>query len=196
MESPSLLCLFIMLATLLLSLSFHHSPWLPVAVSLFISLCVTNLHHLPVSNFQFFPSLSLFTRCRSLSLSFFIHSHCLPQTLPSLPLSLCLCYFDWLTSVITRLPLVFCFVHVVSLGLLCAPVREWIHIHVSVLWKTLSSIYSLRPSGGTANLHIHECTHPHRHAFTATLLVTGCTILPLTLFKVLLITCFFCLSCP
>ena len=38
-----------------LSLSSHHSPRLPVAVSLFISPSVTNLHHLPVSNFPFSP---------------------------------------------------------------------------------------------------------------------------------------------
>ena len=37
------------------TLSSHHSPRLPVAVSLFISPSVTNLHHLPVSNFPFSP---------------------------------------------------------------------------------------------------------------------------------------------
>lgn len=65
--------------------------------SLCLFLSVTNLHHLPVSNFQFFPSLSLFTRCRSLSLSFF---HTFPTVslersplFLSLPPLLCLAYF-------------------------------------------------------------------------------------------------------
>lgn len=45
--------------------------------------------------------------------------------LSSLPLvALCLRYFVWLTSVTARLCLVFCFVYVVSLGLLSFPVRE------------------------------------------------------------------------
>ncbi len=169
------------------TLSFHHSPWLPVAVSLFISSSVTNLHHLLVSNLPFFPSLSLFIRCRSLSLSFFIHPHRLPLTLPSLPLPLCLCYFVWLTSVIARLPLVFCFVYVVSLGLLsCSSKGMNPHICQPVVEDTLQLLFpqAIRP----ANLHIHECTHPHRHAFAGILHATGYTILNS---QMLLIFCFY-----
>lgn len=86
----------------------------------------------------------------------------LPSPPPSLSLVLCLAYFRH-----HRLLLVFCFVCVVSLDL-----RKWIYIHDSVMWKTHFSFYSLRPSGETAHLYIHECTHPHKHAFTCIVHVT------------------------
>lgn len=173
------------------TLSFHHSPQLPVAVSLFISSSVTKLHHLPVSNLPFFPSLSLFTRCRSLSLSFFIHPHRLPLTLPSLPLPLCRCYFVWLTSVITRLPLVFCFVYVVSLDLLscsskgmnpftCQPVVE----------DTLQLLFPLAIWGNS------KYTHTRVHTPTQGWLHWDITRDWLHNFKLFNVVDFLFLSCP
>lgn len=101
------------------TLSFHHSPRLPVAVSLFISPSVTNLHHLPVSNFPLSPPF-LYSLAVVLCLSLFsyIPTASLWRSPLFISLSLHLCYFVWLTSVITRLPLVFCMLCVVSLGLL------------------------------------------------------------------------------
>lgn len=137
--------------------SCFHSPQLPDVLSLYFSLwqtCITWL-----SLIFFFSSPSLFTRCHCCLFFFKIHPYCLLPMLSSLPLvALCLRYFVWLTSVTARLCLVFCFVYVVSLGLLSFPVREWIHIHVSVLWKTLFIFYSLRPPRETNNLRI-KCTH-------------------------------------
>lgn len=87
------------------TLCSHHSPRLPVAVSLFISPSVTNLHHLPVSNFQFFPSLFPFTRCRSLSLSLF---HTSPQSPSDAPItsfpSLSLCVSVTLSGLLPSSP--------------------------------------------------------------------------------------------
>lgn len=155
-----LLCIFI-LATLshhlCFLLSFSSTSW----CSLFIFLSVANLHHLTVSNFLFFPPLlySLAVTVVFFFFFFLIHPYCLLPMLSSLPLvALCLRYFVWLTSVTARLCLVFCFVYVVSLGLLSFPLREWIHIHVRVLWKTLFIFYSLRPPRETNNLRI-KCTH-------------------------------------
>lgn len=137
--------------------SCFHSPHLPDFLSLYFSLwqtCITWL-----SLIFFFSSPSLFTRCHCCLFFFLkIHPYCLLPMLSSLPLALCLRYFVWLTSVTARLCLVFCFVYVVSLGLLSFPVREWIHIHVRVLWKTLFIFYSLRPPRETNNLRI-KCTH-------------------------------------
>lgn len=140
--------------------SCFHSPQLPDVLSLYFSLWQTCITWLSLIFFFFLPfsihSLSL------LSFFFFfflIHPYCLLPMLSSLPLvALCLRYFVWLTSVTARLCLVFCFVYIVSLGLLSFPVREWIHIHVRVLWKTLFIFYSLRPPRETNNLRI-KCTH-------------------------------------
>lgn len=150
------------------TLSSHHAPQLPVSVSLFISPSVTNLHHLPVSNCQFFPSLSPFTCCRSLSPCFFYFFDTSPLSLSDTPLSVSVT----LSGLLPSSPPPSCFVCVVS-----SDFRKWSYIHDSVMWKTHFSLYSLRPSGETARLYIHKCKHPHRHAFSRIVHVTSCSIL-------------------
>lgn len=144
------------------SVYVSHSPFpsLLLTVSLFISPSVTNLHHLPVSYFPFFPSLSLFTCCRSLSPSVFMHPHCLPLKLPSLPLP-SVFYFVWLTSVVTLLPLVFCFVYVVSLDLLsCSSKDIKPYTHQHVVEDTLAASV---PSGHLGEQRIYTYTSAHTH---------------------------------
>lgn len=129
--------------------------------SLFPSLCPTSclslfvyfslfdkkMHHLPVSNFPFSPPFLY-----SLAATLFRISPLPPPCL----------YFVWLTSVIICLPLVFCFVYVVSFGLLfCASQgKKNPYTCQRVVEATLRRLSG--PSGATAILHTHFVYTPTR----------------------------------
>lgn len=115
--------------SLLLSVSHSLFPSLTLLDFLSQSLCLfLRLWQTCITCLSLIFHFPLPFAIRLLSLFVFFSFSYVPTLLPSdaplsssPPLSL---YFVWLTSVITRLPLVFCFVYVVSLGLLSCTVRE------------------------------------------------------------------------
>lgn len=172
-----------------LSPSITHSARHPVAVSLFISPTVTNLHHLPVSNFPFSPPFRyLLAVALCLLLFFILHPHSPSLWRSPLFLSpsvsvLCLAYFR-------HHPPPSCFLLCVCCLFRLALLRSQ-RINPYTCQRVVEATLQLlfRPSGGTANLHIHECTHPHKHAFPRIWHVTGSAIL--NYFIVCSIRCFY-----
>lgn len=185
MESPWLLSIFIIPATC--SLCF--SP------TLFPSLCFTSCRSLfvyfslcdklaspDVSNFPFSPPF-----CFSLAVvsSFLLYSYIpvlFPLTLPSLPPPLCLCTLSGLLPSSPATPPCFllCVCCLFRLTLLHS---EGINPYTCQCVVEAARQSLFRPSGGTANLHIHKCAQPHISH------VTGST--SLKYFIVCLILCFY-----
>lgn len=179
MESPSLMCMFIILSTpssclrlpLCLSITLLH--FLSQSLCLFLppwQTCITCL-----SLIFHFP-LPLSIHLLSLFVSFFFHASPLSpsdtplsSSLPPSPL-LCLPYFRHHPPPSCFLLCVCC---LFRLTLLLQYRNESIYMSACCGRHSSASV----PSGPTANLHIHECTHPHRHTFTGMLHVTCCTIL-------------------
>lgn len=141
--------------------------FLPLSPSLCLplSLSITMLDFLSQSLCLFLPLWQTGITCQSLIFHFplpfsahllsifvFFFFICPHSRLSSSP-TLCL-YFVWLTSVITRLPLVFCFVYVVSFGLLfCASQGKNPYTCQRAVEATLQRLFG--PSGETAILLIH-----------------------------------------
>lgn len=161
-----------------LSLPITLLDFLSQSLCLFLPLwqtCITCLSLI----FIFSPSLSLFTRCCSLSLSFLIHPLCLPLTLTYLPLALslllCLAYFRHHPPTSCFL-LCVCFLF--RLTLLLPKGNESIYMSACCGRHSSASI----PSGHLGGQQIYTYTSAHTHTGMPSLgyymwLVTQCLTL-------------------